>query len=225
MRLAPQKLDVPKPVLMWILATKGKSSTRVTSSPPTISNWVLQHTASASSSHSSPLSSEASLGHSGEKRGRASSFASSCKNRGQSTLCLHCQPSSHSPAPEKRSLMKHFADYSRLTCNDPSKIGENQPKEENHWQLHEERSHCNGAFPGAHFRQLTGFSPTPCLIFSAQSTFVFCARSSRWCPAVKTRIGTPRRIGTPPPPASFVACQLNQIFNEATFSLLGSLST
>ena len=150
MRLAPQKLDVPKPVLMWILATKGKSSTRVTSSPPTISNWVLQHTASASSSHSSPLSSEASLGHSGEKRGRASSFASSCKNRGQFTLCLHCHPSSHSPAPEKKKLEitdANFAGCSRPTCNDPSKKGGDHPKEENHStafgrQLHEERSHC-----------------------------------------------------------------------------------
>ena len=149
MRLAPQKLDVPKPVLMWILATKGKSSTRVTSSPPTISNWVLQQTPSASSLHSRPLSLEANLGHSGESLGKASSFASSCKNRGQFTLCLHWYPSSHSPAPEKKLEITdaNFAGYSRPTCNDPSKKGGDQSKEENHStafgrQLHKERSHC-----------------------------------------------------------------------------------
>ena len=140
---------------------KGKSSTRVTSSPPTISNWVLQHTPSSSSSHSRPLSLEASLGHSGEKRGKASSFASSCKNRGQFTLCLHCHPSSHSPAPKERSLVEHFAGYSRPTCNDPSKKGADQSKEENHStafgrQLHEERSHC---FPSSSL-QTTGWFPS-----------------------------------------------------------------
>ena len=44
--------------------------------------------------------------------------------------------------------MKHFAGYSQPTCNDPSKKGGDQSKEQNHStafgrQLHEERSHCS----------------------------------------------------------------------------------
>ena len=97
MRLAPQNPLVEKLVLKTILATNGKSSTCSTTVPPTISNSVLQHTPSASSLHLRPNRSLAKLPHCGEKKGKVSSFAFSCKNRGQSTRGLHCQPSLQAP--------------------------------------------------------------------------------------------------------------------------------
>ena len=100
-RLAPQNDRLAKLVLKLILAMKGKSSTRVTRSPPTISYWVLQHTPFNSSSHSSSISFDLSSALSGEEEGNASSFASSCKNFGQLTLSLQRHPSWHSPAPMK----------------------------------------------------------------------------------------------------------------------------
>ena len=96
-KVAPQKADEPKPVLMWILAMKGNSSTCFTMFPLTILYWVLQQTPSSFSLHSRFFSFERSSSHSEEKDGKLSSFVCSDLNSGQFSLRLHRHPSLHSP--------------------------------------------------------------------------------------------------------------------------------
>ena len=99
--MAPQKADEPKPVLMWILAMKGNSSTCFTMFPLTILYWVLQQTPSSFSLHSRFFSFERSSSHSEEKDGKLSSFVCSDLNSGQFSLRLHRHTSLHSPEKKK----------------------------------------------------------------------------------------------------------------------------
>ena len=98
--MAPQKDELPKPVLMWILAMKGNLSALSTMVPLTILYWILQQTLFSFSLHCKLFNFEFRASQGRERDGMDLSFLSSSKNSGQFSLCLQRHPTSQ--PPEKR---------------------------------------------------------------------------------------------------------------------------